>query len=292
MNIILNIQGGLGKNILATALVQGIKKRYPNSYLIVISGYTDVFLNNPMVNKCLKHNEQKEIYKKFIKSYETLFFIIDPYMTSDFQNGKGHLLNIWFELCGLKYKNEQPQFFLSKVEKQFYSNAYKHDKPILAIQPNGGASNQNMHYNWARDIPQDLVNKIINKFKKDYDIVHIKRADQINFTNTKQALDGFRSIAYLLSISSKCLLIDSFAQHLAKSVNKKSVVLWSATTPEMFGYESHINIKANKHTKEPLYNHGHYKEFELVEAIENCPYQDLSEIFDYNLVYNKLNSYN
>ena len=56
------------------------------------------------------------------------FFIIDPYMTSDFQNGKGHLLRIWFELCGLTYKGEEPQFFLSKVEKQFYKTAYQHKK--------------------------------------------------------------------------------------------------------------------------------------------------------------------
>jgi len=292
MNIILNIQGGLGKNILSTALVKGIKKRYPNSFLIVISGYPDVFLNNPNINKCFRHNEQQNIYNKYIKNFDTKFFIIDPYMTSDFQNNNGHLLDIWFELCGLKYRGEMPEFFLSKVEKQFYSSAYKHDKPILAIQPNGGASNQNMYYNWARDIPQDLVLKIINKFKKDYDIVHIKRPDQLNYTNTKQALDGFRSIAYLLSISSKCLLIDSFSQHLAKAMNKKAVVLWSTTSPKMFGYESNINILSNKYTKEPVYNHSHYKPFELVETIEKCPYQDLSEIFDYNLVYNKLNSYN
>ena len=144
MNIILNIQGGLGKNILATALVKGIKKRYPNSFLIVISGYPDVFLNNPNVNKCMRHDQQVGIYNKYIKNHETKFFIIDPYMTSDFQNGKGHLLRIWFELCGLTYKGEEPQFFLSKVEKQFYKTAYQHKKPILAIQPNGGASNQNM----------------------------------------------------------------------------------------------------------------------------------------------------
>jgi ADP-heptose:LPS heptosyltransferase len=292
MNIILNIQGGLGKNILATALVKGIKKRYPNSFLIVISGYPDVFLNNPSVSKCLRHDQQVGIYNKYIKNHDTKFFIIDPYMTSDFQNGKGHLLRIWFELCGLNYKGEQPQFFLSKVEKQYYKTAYPTTKPILAIQPNGGAKNQGMYYNWARDIPEVITTKIINKFKNDYQIVHIKRQDQMSFTNTTQALDSFRSIAYLISISEKCLFIDSFAQHLAKAVNKKAVVLWSATEPEMFGYDSHINIKANKYTKEPQYNHGHYKPFELVEPIEKCPYQDLSEIFDYNLVYNKLYSYN
>lgn len=290
MNIILNIQGGLGKNILATALTQGIKKRHPNSYLIVVCGYPDVFLNNPTVNKTLKHDQQNGIYEKFIKNQDVKFFVIDPYLTDDFQNNRGHLLNIWFNLCGLKYKGEQPEFFLSKAEKQFYSTAYKTDKPILALQTNGGAVNQNMYYNWARDIPENIVVKVINKFKKDYNIVHIKRKDQISYDDTKQAIDGFRSIAYLLQISKKALLIDSFSQHLAKAVGKKSVVLWSATSPEMFGYDSHINIKANNHTKESNTNHPHYQQFQLVEPIENCPYKDLTEIFDFNQVYKALNS--
>jgi len=290
MNIILNIQGGLGKNILATALTRGIKKRYPNSYLIVVSGYPDVFLNNPTVNKTLKHDQQIGIYEKYIKNQDVKFFIIDPYLTDDFQKNNGHLLNIWFNLCGLKYKGEQPEFFLSNAEKQFYHTAYKSEKPILVIQPNGGAINQGMYYNWARDIPEAIVNKVIKDFKKDYEIIHVKRQDQISYNDTKQALDGFRSVSYLLSISEKCLLIDSFAQHLAKAMNKKAVVLWSATSPEMFGYNTHINIKANKHTKQPNINHPHYQQFQLVEAIEHCPYKDLSEIFNYNQVYKALKS--
>lgn len=290
MNIILNIQGGLGKNILATALTRGIKKKHPNSYLIVVSGYPDVFLHNPTVNKTLRHDQQIGIYEKYIKNQEAKFFIIDPYLTDDFQNNRGHLLNIWFDLCGLKYNGEQPEFFLTNAENQFYHTAYKSEKPILVMQTNGGAMNQGMYYNWARDIPEVIVNKVIRDFKKDYEIIHVKRQDQMNYKDTKQVLDGFRSIAYLLSISEKCLLIDSFAQHLAKAMNKKAVVLWSATSPEMFGYDTHINIKANKHTKQPNTNHPHYQKFQLVEAIEHCPYKDLSEIFNYNQVYKSLKS--
>lgn len=290
MNIILNIQGGLGKNILATALTRGIKKRYPNSYLIVVSGYPDVFLNNPTVNKTLKHDQQIGIYEKYIKNQDVKFFIIDPYLTDDFQKNNGHLLNIWFNLCGLKYKGEQPEFFLSNAEKQFYHTEYKSEKPILVMQTNGGAMNQGMYYNWARDIPEVIVNKVIKDFKKDYEIIHVKRKDQKSFNDTKQVLDGFRSVAYLLHLSSKCLLIDSFAQHLAKAMNKKAVVLWSATSPEMFGYDTHINIKANNYTKQPNPNHPNYQQFQLVEAIEHCPYKDLSEIFNYNQVYKALKS--
>jgi hypothetical protein len=292
MNIILNIQGGLGKCILSTALTRGIKKKYPNCYLIVVSGYPDVYLNNPTVNKSIRHNEQNGIYEKYIKNNDSKFFIIDPYLTNKFQNDESHLINIWFELCGLKYKKEKPEFYLSKVEKQFYNTAYKTNKPILTIQTNGGASNQTMYYNWARDMPENIVSKLINDFKKDYEIVHVKRKDQITYSDTKHALDGYRSIAYLLSISNKVVCIDSFVQHLSKAMGKKAIVLWSATNPEMFGYNSNINIKANSHTKKIANNHSNYKEFQLVEPIERCPYNDLSEIFDYKLLYNAIKSNN
>ena len=43
MNVIFQIEGGLGKSIMATAIVKVIKKRYKNANLIVITGYPDIF---------------------------------------------------------------------------------------------------------------------------------------------------------------------------------------------------------------------------------------------------------
>ena len=57
-----------------------------------------------------------------------------------------------------------------------------------------------------------------------------------------QALDGFRSIAILLQLSKKRLLMDSFTQHLAAAMNVKSTVCWVTTKPEVFGYKLHDNI--------------------------------------------------
>ena len=51
MNILFQIDGGLGKSIMATAMVKVIKKRYKNANLIVVTAYPDVFLNNPSVSK-------------------------------------------------------------------------------------------------------------------------------------------------------------------------------------------------------------------------------------------------
>ena len=56
MNIIFQIDGGLGKSIMATAMVKVIKKRYKNSNLIVVTGHPDIFLNNPHINEVYHPN--------------------------------------------------------------------------------------------------------------------------------------------------------------------------------------------------------------------------------------------
>jgi ADP-heptose:LPS heptosyltransferase len=53
MKIIFQINGGIGKSIAATAVCKAIKKQYPKDELIVLTGYPDVFVKNPNVNRVL-----------------------------------------------------------------------------------------------------------------------------------------------------------------------------------------------------------------------------------------------
>lgn len=289
MNIIFNIQGGLGKNIMATAMCQVIKKKYPDSNLIVISAYKDVFLNNPIVYKTYTHEEQKNLYYDFIEDQDTLFMVSDPYTQNDFFNDKKHLYNIWCETYGLEYNEEKPIIYLSKAEKQYYSSIYNINKPILLFQSHGGAKEQGMMYNWSRDMPDFLIKKIIEKYKKTYTIVHVKRPEQPVYNDVLQALDSYRSIAYLISISNKMLVIDSFCHHMAIAMKKQSVVLWCGTNPDVFGYKEHLNVKSNKHTKSLPKERQGYKQIELVERIEDIPYNDLNEIYDFDEICKLLN---
>ena len=131
---------------------------------------------------------------------------------------------------------------------------------------------------------------IINHYKNDYAIIHVKREDQKTYPDTFQALDNYRSIAVLFYLSKKRLLIDSFSQHLAASLNLKSTVCWVATKPEIFGYEMHDNIKANSFTKEPVIKDKAYQPFELSENIHSIPYNNLKEIFNINHIIESINN--
>ena len=280
MNVIFSIEGGLGKSIMGTAVLKAIKKQYNKANIIVVSSYPDVFIGNPNVNKVLTHETMGGVYEKYIMNKEAKVFVTDPYSTSDYITEEKHLIQIWCEMYGLKYDGEKPELFISNAEKQYFEQFYKLDKPIMVIQPHGGAINQPLKYSWTRDIPQPIMQDIINHYAKDYAILHIKREDQIMYENTFQALDSFRSIAVLLSMSKKRLLIDSSAMHIATALNLPSVVTWVGTNPKIFGSDIHTNILANEPTKKPNLNHPHYSKYLLFQDVSTIPYNDLYEVFD------------
>ena len=278
--VIFTIEGGLGKSIMATAILKVIKKEYKKANIIVITGYPDVFIGNPNVNKVLHQQQAVGLYKSYIHNKDTKVFITDPYSTSDFITESNHLLKIWCDIYGLKYNGELPEIFLSKGEKEYFAPFYKLDKPIMAIQPNGGAVGQPLKYSWTRDLPSSVVNEVVSQFHNDYAILHIKREDQLMYENTIGALDSWRSIAIMLTLSTKRLLIDSSSMHVATALNLPSIVGWIGTNPKVFGYDLHTNIMANEPTKEVNIESNSYTKHLLYEDIATLPYNDFSEIFD------------
>jgi ADP-heptose:LPS heptosyltransferase len=278
--VICQVDGGVGKSIMFTAVLKAIRKQYKKANIIVVTAYPDVFIANPNVNKVLAFDQLKGIYSQYILNKDVKVFVSDPYHRSDFITESAHLIKIWCESYGVEYNGEMPELFLLKAEKEYFQPFYKLDKPILAIHPNGGAQNQPLKYSWTRDIPAPIVEQVIEYFKNDYAILHIKREDQIIYPNTLQALDSFRSIAVLLTMAQKRLLIDSSAMHIATSLNLPSTVAWVGTNPNVFGYEMHENILANQPTRDPSFEHPHYQKYLLFQDISTIPYNDLREVFD------------
>ena len=280
MNVIFQIQGGLGKSVAGTAVLKAIKKKYSKANIIVVTEHPQVFINNPNTNRVLQSHQTNGLYKTYIDKKDVKVFFADPYHHTDFITEEKHLIAIWCEMYGLEYDGEMPEIFLSKGEKEYFSQFYKLDKPIMAIQPNGGAIGQPLKYSWTRDIPASVVNHVVNYFKSDYAIVHIKREDQMKYENTIGAMDDWRSIAIMLTMSSKRFLIDSSSMHIATALNLPSVVGWIGTNPKVFGYEMHKNIVANDFTKEINIEHNAYSKNLLFEDISTFPYNSFEEVFN------------
>jgi hypothetical protein len=279
MNIIFQINGGIGKCIVATAVTEAIKKKYPNSKLIVVSGYPDVFLNNPNVDRAFNFGEHSYFYSDYIEDKEFKLFAHDPYLEANHINKTEHLIETWCKLFGLEYNGEQPNIYLTEREINFFSRKYTTDKPIMVIQTNGGVE-QNLKYSWARDIPFHIVESVIEKYKYGYTIFHLKREDQPSFQNTIPVTDVFRSVATLIAISEKRLFMDSFGQHVAGALKLESTVLWIANSPKVFGYETNKNIISKPFTKKPEIKMAYLNKFNIQGDPLEFPYNNDMEIFD------------
>lgn len=281
---IFQITGGIGKCIASTGVIKGIKENYPDHELIVISGYPDVYVGNPNVNKSYSFNQITYFYEDHIQNNDVTVLCNDPYLETGFIRQDKHLIEIWYDMARMEYKGQKPELFLSERELQFNLSKIQSDKPLFFIQSNGGADNQASKYSWARDIPTSLMSKIIEHYAPKYNIVHIRRQDQIGYNGTIVLNDDFRSIASLMTFSAKRLFIDSFAQHTASALNLPSTVLWIANKPEVFGYDIHTNIVANPETKLPELKNSYLNKYDISGNPLQFPYNSEEEIFDFDKI--------
>jgi len=280
MNIIFQIDGGLGKCIMATAVCDAIKTAHPDDKLIVVSGYPDVFSNNPKVDRALAFGETRYFFEEFIMGHKIKLHAHNPYLEAAHIKRDEHLLKTWTKMFGYVYNGEYPSLFLTNREKEFYSTRFRSEKPIFVIQTNGGAPNQENPYSWARDLPYGVAQKVVNHFKDRYNVVHIRRDDQPALENTFQVSDNFRAMCVLLMMSEKRLLIDSFAQHACAAMHLPSVVCWIANSDGVFGYDTHTNIKANEFTKKPELRNAFLHPFNIAGDPLEFPYHSENEIFN------------
>lgn len=278
MNIIFQINGGIGKVIAGTAICASIKSKYPDDKLIVVSGYPEVFLGNPNVDRAYAFGQQQYFYQEYIEKDEVIIFAHDPYLEAKHIKNEEHLIETWCKLYDLPVTNTVGELFLTKREIDFYSAKYTSNKPMLLMQTNGGAPSD-LKYSWARDIPSYVVENVVYRFKDDYNIVHIRRDDQPQYDGTFGVSDNFRGLLVLIQLSDKRLLMDSFGQHAAAALNKPSTVLWICNKPNVFGYEMHDNIQVNPETITPELRNSYLNKYNISGEPVEFPYNAETEMF-------------
>jgi hypothetical protein len=278
MYIVFQINGGIGKCVLATAVCKAITKKFPKHKIIVVSGYPEVFIGNPYVYKSLSLANSPYFYKDYVENKDTKFLLHDPYMEEDYIYERKHLIQTWCEMNDIPYNGELPELFLTKREKDYFQRNFKSDKPIMFMQTNGGANDQ-LKYSWARDIPYSLAIEIVKEFSNEYIICHVRRDDQLALEGTIQIKGTFREMVALVMLSSKRVLMDSFLQHVCGALNLPSTVLWIVNNPKVLGYEIHNNIQANTPTTIPDLRSSYIAKYNIGGEPMEFPYDSEDQIF-------------
>jgi len=281
--IILQVGGGIGKNIVATALLQAIKKNYEGSNIIVVTGWPEIFRRNPNVHKVYRFGNTNYFYNEHIKGKDPMIFAQEVYLSNQHIVEQKPLRQSWIEMFGMEYDNEMPELFFNPVMEEDIKEQFAREKPVLLIHSNGGPIPQQevkSHYSWVRDMPKRFVKKLVNELKDRYHIMQCcnHQSQVIPEVEIVEGLNELEIMA-LLKCTSKRLLIDSCLQHGAAALNIESTVLWIANKPEVWGYSIHDNILPSA---KPVYKSDSlelYNEYDINSPKDQYPYAT-DEIFD------------
>lgn len=243
---ILQIEGGVGKNVMATAVVRAINKSYPKHKIVVVTAHSDVWLNNQRIHKVHKFGTLSYFYNEYVRDKDSLLFLQDPYKTTDYIYRRRHVSEIWCDLCKVTWDGETPELYFTQLENDFCSSMIgKDERPIFMINAFGGAPEQLHKYSWARDIPPVVAQEIVDRMSKKFRVIQIRRTDQISLNNAESYEVNLRQSMLMLFQSDRRLLIDSLMQHAASAFGLKSTVLWICNSPISLGYSIHDNIYGN-----------------------------------------------
>jgi hypothetical protein len=279
--IVWHIEGGLGKNVAATALIGSLKDKYPDRKIVICASYPEVFLNHPALYRVYRVGNTQYFYDDFIKDKDTIVFKHEPYFQTNHILRRKHLIENWCDLLGIDYDNQQPVLNFNLVQQRT-AVKWTREKPILVLQTNGGPVGSNLPYSWTRDIPFDVAMLIANKYKDSHHIIQICKessrqlpnAEIINYSMTAMELFS------ILIMSDKRILIDSCLQHAAAALNLQSTVLWVGTSPKNFGYVLHNNIIANPPSDTTKLIDAYLFDYSFEGVAHECPYYEINEMFD------------
>jgi len=277
--IILSVSGGIGKNILATAVVKAIKRENPDMNIVVLTAWKDAWMYNPHIYRCYKFDNAPFFFSNYVKGKNVKVFALEPYQTEAYILKNEHLISIWCRLCGVEHQGETPEIFFNQREVEYVINNITKNDPILLIQTHGGGVSDIKH-SWMRDLPIGVAQEVANQFRGDARIIHVRRDDQIALNDVEQFKGGIRELMVLVRESKYRLFIDSMCQHTAMALGKKSTVCWIRNYPNVLGYSLHDNYLCDAQDEIDSLDFSILEPYDIAGHIIQCPFKEGTKLFD------------
>jgi len=220
------ISGAVGDNILLSAILPGLKEKYPDHKIVVETPKPELFLNNPFVDWCTVRHFKTT--KKFIKPKYRIFpdtkaSIIEQILSYIPEN-----------------KTRTPEIYLTENEVEEVRK--KMPFPYVAIAPTGKTKFAANRKEWGLENFQ----KVRDDFP-DIKFVQIGIPSEPLLDNVVDDRNyNLRHTAAVLKNSLFFLGLEGGFVHLNKAVGKTSVIIFGGyIKPELSGYQDDINISTD-----------------------------------------------
>lgn len=279
-NLLLHINGGLGKCIMATAVIRSYKEANPNSKVVVVSGYPEVFIHNPDVWRNFPFNTPY-LWKDYYGAPGWNVEAQDPYLTEAWiKNRKQHLIDIWCGMLRIPSVQKTPLLYFSGPEVDELQSMIKTDKPLIVVQSTGGS--QAGARSWTRNPPQVEFEEFLKSHLESHFILHLALPETPVLANVHQRVDNLdrRRAMCLFYYCNEVIGIDSYGLHVraANTGSGPSTFFFPiAETIERLGYanSNHKYIVPRQEIQDKLKDHQDYFatvfKLGIEDSSENCP---------------------
>ena len=279
-NLLLHIQGGLGKCIMATAVLASWKRTYPDSKVVVVSGYPEVFVNNPYVYKNFPF-ATPYLWQDYYGRPDWKVSAHDPYMEESWiKNEKIHLIDIWCRLLGVASVQKVPLLYFAGPEVDELQAMIKVDKPLVVVQSTGGANPAAR--SWTRNPPIGEFDEFLSRYKETHFVVHLCLPETPALSNIHQRIENLnrRQALALVYFAQEVVGIDSYAMH-ARAANLEAgpttIFFPLVESVDRLGYTrtGWNNIVPTPRIQEMLKDHTDYYatvfKLSIENVSDNCP---------------------
>ena len=262
------VEGGIGKSIMFTGLINELVKRDGES-IVIETSYPEVFLGLEGIDVVYNGAEPKD-FQKFYNYFDNIYDS-DPY-TGNFIKGNVHVLDSWRLKLGLE--NEPGKVRLSgnqilpvlnnDIQEEEY-NKIKDiigDKPYFVIQISGGQSPYEFtKYKEGEPVPYDMNNMragrnmgkmddLYNELKKqfpDHTMVQFGLPNEPQLKDAVQIQMPYRLWFKVFEEAEFFVGIDSMLSHAMAAYKKPGMVFWDMNSPEQFGwsYNGRMDYKSS-----------------------------------------------
>ena len=279
--VIFHANGGIGKNVAATAVLKAIKKKY-DLPIFVLTGWPEIYKFDPNVDRVFKFGATQYFYEDNIKRGKPLVLAQEPYLSTQHVVERKPLRQSWIEMYGMEYDNEYPELHFNHRHHEIVRQNFQRDRPTVLLQTNGGAPDPEGKrlYSWARDMPMITAQGVVDRLKSKYHIFQICYNEQQVLRDVEpiQGLNEMELFALLKETKGR-ILIDSSMQHGAGAMMLPSTVVWIANEPEVWSYTCHTHILPKVEKKFDTPSKDLYQRYDISGSTDEYPYET-DDIFD------------
>jgi len=287
--LLLVVQGGIGRNFTATAVIRELKRTYPEKDICVLAGCPELFLKNPSVKRVHNLSHPSYVFEDYIKDNRTLILNVEPYQHYGYIYRQKHFAECWCDMLGIECRDIAPEIFFNNSEIEMAKDYLKKfNRRMVLIQHQGGkipekpdtksrliAQSGMYKRNLPENVTQDLTNALIDM---GYMVGSIGHKNQFLPKGAQQISFPIRAITALIPHVEAIITIDSFLLHASACFKNgtPTMALWGGTNPVVLGYPWHTNIVREVCDNPMCHRPNSYLwDFEETGFLWDCPHNDI-----------------